>query len=312
MKEVVIFLIIMVLALAILFTIDEFDFKGANILSAFRYGPTRGISKKTKEPSTTNTNQPIAQNPTPQTPAPQSPAPQPQYPKPTPQKTELPGYATPRKPEALSLYYQKVKISRIIKKSKSHPSVIRLRVSTKEEINLTGFTIQTRHGEFKIPKGVEKYKANRGEKDIIIDEYINIYIIGDLSPLKTDAFRINACFGYLKKYNDFYPSFSNYCLEPRKEDLYHLHPYCQDYILDLRRCEIPNYSKDLRIARNSYCTSYITENLNYAGCYDNFNKKDNFLKNTWYIYSKSDLVEPLYDIIYLYDQNNYLVDDYSY
>lgn len=222
------------------------------------------------------------------------------------------GYTSSEKPEALSVYYQKIRISGLTKKSSYYPSVIRLSVSTKEEINLTGFTIRTRHGEFKIPQGIKKYKAGRGEKDITVDGYINIYIIGGLSPLKTDAFRINTCFGYLKEYNDFYPPFSSYCPKPTIEDVYHLHPYCQDYILKLQSCKTPDYSNDLKISINSYCTSYITENLNYSGCYNNFNKEDDFLKNYWYIYAKSDLVEPLHDIIYLYDQNNYLVDDYSY
>jgi len=292
MKEIVIFIVIIIIALVVLFAFEGKNLSGANILSAFRFD--------FKSPAP-------APAPTP-APAPKPLQPESQETQPTQPSENI----SPENPKALSLYYQKIKISGVTKKNTYHPSVIRLRVSTKEKINITGFTIKTRHGEFKIPQGIEKYQSDKPEKDITTQGYLTIYLIGDISPLNTSAFRINSCLGYLKESNQFYPSFSSYCPKPELEDIYNLHPYCQDYILDLKRCQIPDYSSNLKIATNSFCTSYIAENLNYSGCYRNYQKEDDFLKNYWYIYTKSDLVEPLHDIIYLYDQNGFLVDDYTY
>jgi len=161
---------------------------------------------------------------------------------------------------------------------------------------------------------VEKYQSLKNEKDILVRGYTTIYLIGEKSPLTTDAFRINTCFGYLKGYKELYPSTYVSCPKPKKEDLYDLNPFCQEFVLDLRRCEIPEYSDNLKIATNYSCTKYLNENFNYSGCYKNYNKEEDFLKNYWYVYAGSgaNLIEPLHDIISLHDQNGYLVDDYKY
>jgi hypothetical protein len=312
MKEILIFIAIVLIAVIAFSAFQNSKIDGASLLSAFKFDlkpPSANASNKeqtapnsTPQTSTSTTGPTAPPTPTP-TPAPiLTPAP----------STSEQGVTSPREPEALSLLYQKITISGITKKTSTHPSVIRLRVSTKEKIDLTGFIVQTRQGEFKIPEGMEKYQAYGADKDITVESYMTLYLIGEKSPLSTDAFRVNECLGYLNQYEDFYPSIYNYCPKPELEDLYDLNPFCQDYILKLRRCQIPNYSTNLKISSNSYCTSYISENLNYSGCFKNYSNEDIFLKNYWYIYTKSDLVEPLHDIIYLYDQNGYLVDDYAY
>jgi hypothetical protein len=310
MKEVLIFIVIIIIALVALYSFQNNKIDGANLLSALKFDIKPPSSAKTKTTGTSSVAAP-SQN---QTAAP-APTIEPEpVPAPTPTPTPVPedGVTSPKKPEALSLLYQKITISSVTKKTSAHPSVITLRMSSKEEIDITGFTVQTRHGQFKIPEGMEKYRAYGVEKDISGKGYLTIYLIGGKSPLNTDAFRINTCFGYLKQYNIFYPSVYNSCPKPTIEDVYDLNPFCQDYILKLRTCQIPDYSTNLKIASNSYCTSYINENLNYNGCYDNYSGTADFLKNYWYIYTKSDLVEPLHDIIYLYDQSGYLIDDYTY
>lgn len=212
----------------------------------------------------------------------------------------------------LSPYYQKIRISNVKKEAKSNPSLITLRVYAKEEIDITGFKIKTRHGEFAIPKGIEKYQSHKSGKDIVVDGYMYVYIVGSPNPLGSIGFRINKCFGYLKEYNKFYPSFYSYCPSASKEELYNLSPVCQDYILKSAKCETPDYSNNLKIAANSSCVNYINENLNYSGCFKNYSGDDDFLKNYWYLYTGSNIVEPLHDIVYLYDSRGYLVDKYSY
>jgi len=222
------------------------------------------------------------------------------------QEMEKPG------PKPLSPYYQKIIISGVKAKNNTSPSLITLRTNAKEEINITGFIVKTRHGELEIPQGVEKYLPDKPEKDIIIKGSMSIYVIGESSPLAGVNFRLNKCMGYLKNYQTFYPSFSSYCPKPTKQELSCLTPICEDYILKLGTCKIPDYSNNTKIATNSSCVSYINENLNYAGCYKNYSQDQDFLKNYWYIYAKSDIVEPLHDTVYLYDQNGYLIDDYLY
>lgn len=289
MKEITVFIIIVILALAFLVFIlgtNGTKATGASILDAlrFNYAPPHrqtAETKNTKPESQPKTNPP-------------------QTKKPEPEQKLKPA----EKPN--------ITISGIRQKTGRNPSVITLNIYSKEKTDITGFTIKTRHGEFKIPQGVEKYQEYKDGKDIFIEGYINIYIIGTASPLNGQNFRLNKCLGYLKEYISFYPSFSNYCPRPKQEEISYLLPVCQDYIIKLRTCQIPNYSGNLKISSNSNCASYINENLNYSGCYNKYNQDKNFLQNYWYIYNKSDIVEPLHDIIYLYDKNGSLIDSYNY
>ncbi|MBU2635138.1 hypothetical protein KJ841_01525 [Patescibacteria group bacterium] len=214
-----------------------------------------------------------------------------------------------------SPYYGKVKISNIQAQTEYRPSLINLRVNIYpgEKINLTGWKIKARKGEIIIPKGIEKYQSHITPRDIIIKEYTNIYLINDSNPLGRDKnFCLNKCFGYIKNYNSFYPSFYTYCPKPKLEDVSHLNPYCQEYILRLSSCEIPNYSNNIKIATDSKCVSFLNNTFNYSSCFKEHSKDEDFLKNYWYVYVGTDIVEPLHDTIYLYDPNGLLVDKYMY
>jgi len=214
-----------------------------------------------------------------------------------------------------SPYYGKVKLSTIRAETRYRPSLITLsvRVYSGEKINITVWKIKALKGEITIPQGIEKYQSHRTPGDIIIKEYTNIYLINDLNPLGRDKnFQLNKCFGYIKNYHSFYPSFYTYCPKPKLEDISHLNPYCQEYILRLSNCEIPNYSNNIKIATDSKCVSFLNNTFNYSSCFKKHSKDENFLKNYWYVYVGTDIVEPLHDTIYLYDPNGLLVDKYIY
>jgi len=214
----------------------------------------------------------------------------------------------------ISPYYGKVKISSIQKETKNRPSLIKLRVNIHpgDKINLTGWKIKTRKEEITIPKGIEKYKSYAVPSDIIVEESLYVYLIGDSNPLGINKnFRVNKCFGYLKDYS-FYPSCYSSCPRPKLEDVSHLNPYCQEYILRLPRCEVPDYSGDTKIMFDMECRNYINKKFNYRSCFKDFSKDEDFLKNYWYIYRDTDMIEPLHDTIYLYDHNGLLVDKYIY
>jgi len=215
----------------------------------------------------------------------------------------------------ISPHYGKIKISRIQTETRYRPSLIKLRVNIYpgEKINITGWRIKTRKGEIIIPQGIEKYQSNISPRDIIIKESLYIYLIGDSNPLGKDKnFRINKCFGYLKNRYSFYPSFYTYCPKPKLEDISHLNPYCQEFILRVPRCKVPDYSDDTKIMFDMECRNYMDAKFNYRSCFKNLSRDEDFLTNYWYIYRNTNVIEPLHDTIYLYDSNGLIVDKYMY
>ncbi len=218
-----------------------------------------------------------------------------------------------------SSYFGKVTISNARAESSSRSSSITLTVSLEEgeKINITGWEIRGRKGGFTIPSGIEKYTPYYNpipDEDIVIDRSGKIYLSGDSNPLGNGRnFRSNKCLGYLTNYRDFPIAISKNCPKPEKEELSYLEPCCQKFILDLGRCEMPEYWENSRISDDSECVTYINENLNYAGCYRKYSKDEDFLGDDWHIYmNKNFVVSDDCDTLYLRDQNGLIVDIYDY
>jgi len=219
------------------------------------------------------------------------------------------------KTPTVSPYIDKVKINRVKTANQYSPSLVALSIRPYkgEPINITGWTIKTRKGTFTIPKGIEKYQKNMPLDNIIIKDQLSVYLIGNVSPLGSNQnFRTNKCFGYLNQSLDFYPSIYGSCPKPELEDLSHLNPYCQDFILHQSGCKMPNYSKDFKISTDSQCVSYILDYFTYNGCFKRYSQDPDFLKNYWYIYLDRNFVQDYHDTVYLYDQYGLLVDQYVY
>lgn len=217
--------------------------------------------------------------------------------------------------KTISPYFGKVRISGIRNKSSYSPSLVTLSYSLNqnEKINITNWRIRGRPREIIIPKAIKKYQSSIEPDDIIIDSYGTIYLISDSNPLGMNKnFQLNKCLGYLASYYSFYPSFYTWCPRPSLEEISHLNPDCQEFILHLSGCEIPNYSSNFKVVTDSECVSYLNAHFNYAGCFRKYNKDEDFLKNIWYLYISSDIAHPLHDTIYLSDQNGLLVDKYIY
>lgn len=218
----------------------------------------------------------------------------------------------------ISPYYGKVKISSIQTETEYRPSLIRLRVNIYqgEKINITGWRIKTRKDEIIISKGIEKYQAYAVPRDIIVKESLYIYLIGDSNPLGKDKnFRANKCFEYLKNRYSFYPSIYSYCPRPKLEDISHLNPYCQEFILRVPRCKVIDYldySDNTKIIFDMECRNYMDAKFNYRSCFKDLSRDEDFLTNYWYIYRNTNMIEPLHDTIYLYDSNGLIVDKYLY
>ncbi|RLG10688.1 hypothetical protein DRN73_07180 [Candidatus Pacearchaeota archaeon] len=217
----------------------------------------------------------------------------------------------------ISPYFKKVKIYSVRYKTSSHPSLITLSsaLDKEEKINITNWKIKASKGEIIIPQASNKYPPYNiiPVGDIFVKQYHKVYLSAGSNPLaKNKNFRLNKCFGYFLNYKKIYPSFLKICPKPKLEEISHLNQYCQEFILDLPRCKIPDYSRNPKIASNSQCVSYLKENFNYRGCFRKYSSDKDFLKPYWYIYLNQDIVSKLHDTLYLYDQNGLIVDKYSY
>lgn len=216
----------------------------------------------------------------------------------------------------ISLYFGKVKISGLQAKNSYSQGLITLSYNLQkgDQINVSGWRVKTRKGEIIVPQAIEKYQSWETPNDIIIENSGRIYLINGSNPLgQNKNFRLNKCFGYFLNYYSFYPSFYTYCSgKPELEEINNLTPYCQEIILRLSNCQIPDYSDDLKLTFDDECRTYLRENFNYNACFSKNSQDQDFLKNYWYLYTGRDIVEPLHDTVYLFDQSGRLVDKQVY
>jgi len=219
----------------------------------------------------------------------------------------------------ISPYLNKVKISNVEIGNSSRPSLITLRTDLKqdEKINLTGWQIETKNGTFDVPKGMEKFRTfytKEPKDDIIVKRDDIIYLYNSSNPIgEGKNFRSNKCFGYLERYDYFDFPISKRCPKPEESEIYHLSPCCKSFILKLGRCEFPDYSDNSNIYQDRECTDYLSKNLNYSGCFNNYHQDEDFLENKWHIYLEEEIiVENDWDTLYLRDENGLLIDKDSY
>jgi len=185
-----------------------------------------------------------------------------------------------------------------------------------EKINITGWKIKAKRGGFVIPFGIEKYDPYYNPpptENILIKKDDKIYLSGASNPLgRGRNFRLNECMGYLTYYHNFPITISKDCPKPKESEISSLSLCCQEYILKLRKCEIPNYSQTYRIICDSKCTSWLSENLNYGPCFYKHYRDEDFLESVWHIYMDTDFISQERDILYLQDQNGLVVDSKEY
>jgi len=217
-----------------------------------------------------------------------------------------------------SPYFGKVKISSARSQASSYPSLITLSTSLGEEkINITGWRIRGKKGSFTIPGGIVKYNPYYNpvpDESIFVKRGDRIYLSSASNPLgRGRNFRPNKCIGYLDNYQDFPIPLSKICPKPTNKEISHLEPCCQEFILRLGRCKAPDYSNNLKVSTDSECVAYLNENFNYAGCYRNYSRDEDFIGGDWHIYMNTNIVvSDDCDTLYLRDQNGLLVDEYSY
>lgn len=219
----------------------------------------------------------------------------------------------------VSPYFEKIEIENIQTQTVYQPSLITLETDLEqgETINMTGWQIKDEGGSFIIPGGIEKYNPYYNpvpSEGIFVKQGDRIYLSGASNPLgRGRNFRPNKCLGYLANYHDFPIALSRNCPTPKREEISHLQPCCQEFILGMEKCETPNYSINFRISSDSECISYLNENFNYGGCLRNYSRDEDLIMENWHIYMNTSLVVSNdCDVLYLRDENNLFVDKYTY
>jgi len=232
------------------------------------------------------------------------------------------GYADPS-PVSLSFqigvspYYQKVEIRNVYANEDNfRKDYLVLRNSDEETINITDWTIKTKRETIIIPQAAERLRhpfSSDYDSDIELSYQDEVVISTGLSPQGIN-FRTNKCTGYLDQLSQHYPSLDEDCPYLDESEYSHLKKTCCDFIDDLSRCEIPDYSDNLEISMDSQCTGFLTERFNYSQCYQDYYQEIDFLGDKWRIFlNKSiDILDNEGDTIILRDRDGLVVDEYEY
>jgi len=219
-----------------------------------------------------------------------------------------------------SPYYGKVDISSVRKGTSSSKLLITLRpkLSTGEEINLTGWRIEGELGGFDIPLGIEEVPVavNFTPLDhITIHRGDTVYLSAEKSPFgKKVSFKPNICMGYLKQYYTFPLSVPSSCPDkPTERELRYFRVECQDFILhdiNFSSCTVPSHANNAAVATDSECLSYIENHFNYRACSILHKNDSDYLKNTWHVYMETDFTRDRHDTLKLLDKDRRIVDTY--
>lgn len=241
------------------------------------------------------------------------------------QQPAAPPTATPK--SDVSPYSGKVKISSLRVQTLSSASLITLTTNFQqnEKTGITGWKFETKKGNFLIPKGLEQINPLDPAllaQDIIAKQWDIIYISSDPSPFlqKDKNFRPNKCMGYLSGARIFTIPLPQTCPRPQTDQLpSYISYWCKEYINTLGNCQAPTYDglAKYELFKDDNCMSYLNSNLNYNGCFLNYQKDQDFSSNQWHIYldSRDKEIFPWtneFDTLYLRDKNGLLVDKYDF
>ncbi len=217
----------------------------------------------------------------------------------------------------VSPYYQKVEIRNVYADEDDfEDDYLILRNKEDQLINITDWTIKTKRDTITIPRAVRGLRhpfLSNYNSNIELGYGGELIISSNLSSQGVD-FQINKCTGYLDQSSQFYPSLDEDCPYLNESEYSHLKSTCRDFINDLDRCELPDYSDDFAVSSDSECTSFLTEKFNYNQCYLDYYQEVDFFENEWRVsLSKSiDIFDNVSDTIILYDENGLKVDEYFY
>lgn len=223
------------------------------------------------------------------------------------------------KREQLSPYFGKVNISYV-----SQPSLywrtfseinLYTSLSSEEKLNITGWIIKSQKDQLEIPKGIEIYNPSisQAPQDIILKSGDSLSIYSNVSKLGIN-FKPNKCTGYLEKIFDLTPDLSLDCPRYSRQEISYLNAKCQDYIMSLGTCEVPDLNK---VSTDMECQT-ILRNLTYVPCLNQHRGDSYFVSQKWLIWIGTsagrdlNILNLVHDQLLLFDKSGLLVDEYSY
>lgn len=217
----------------------------------------------------------------------------------------------------LSPYYKKIEISWLEPSEEDFKDdYLVLRNNDQETINISQWILKTDKETMTIPQAIAKlrYPFSRDDySDIKLASGDEMIIFMGVSP-KGVNFRTNKCTGYFDQDSQFCPSLDKDCPYLEESKYSHLSGVCRNFIDGLSRCQIPDYSEEPEVGKDSQCTKFLNEKFNYQQCYEDYYREIDFFGQKWLIFlNKSiDVLGNNNDRISLRDKNGLLVDRYSY
>jgi hypothetical protein len=187
-------------------------------------------------------------------------------------------------------------------------------------ISLAGWSLQSALTGLRafIPQGAGLFVlgAVNAQESITINPNGVVFVSTGASPVGT-SFRENACTGYLEELQTFIPGLSQNC--PQPSELLPLTPQnlstygdaCYDIARSLSSCTLP---QTLPASVSPACRIFLSNNLSYNGCVQNYRHTQDFIHDSWRVYlnASGELWRNTHDIIRLLDAEGRTVDVISY
>ena len=134
-------------------------------------------------------------------------------------------------------------------------------------VNVTGWQIKSNRGGEFIPQAVNLYDPTglAPATDIYLKngDYLNIY--SSSAPVNV---RINKCMGYLPNGNQFNPPLPQNCPYLDKSQIQSFSGACQNYIMSLSACQLPDFSNPAMPQNDFACRDYINNHFSYHSCFN--------------------------------------------
>jgi hypothetical protein len=178
-------------------------------------------------------------------------------------------------------------------------------------VDVTGWQIKTKQSGETLPQAVNLYTPSglAPATDIEMHNGDNVYLYSSRGPFNL---RLNECIGYIAQNNPTIPSISSYCPPIDRSEIQNFTGACQNYILSIPSCTVPDLN-DIRIPINDYaCRDYIANDLNYNACFNAHASDPNFLMNQIWVWMGANVADQYHDQVQLLDRNGLLVDIYNY
>ncbi len=219
---------------------------------------------------------------------------------------------TPIPPVGPSSYKDKIRINYVSGYSETpeFESIVIENRSSKENISITDFAIESDKARFVIPKGYHLPGFSASPQDPIILKSGGRAIITVGRQARMMDFRENLCTGYFSEMSNFTPSLSHSCPRPDTKGLLFLSDQCLRVIESTPTCRMA----DSQQIFESSCSEFVNQNLNYVGCVRNYQARSDFFSGQWLVWMqrKEEFFRNTHDKVILKDPQGRAVDEYSY